>query len=298
MATEPEVNMHALKIEQAVRDAAPGRQRTAKFMGWRPDLPDGRDFMAVERLDLPKLYTGLPVAAEDKRVHHQPVFDQGQTGSCTGQSVSALHAIERNVSPRSAMFTYWHARDLIGETGLDEGAYIRDAIKVTNIEGVPRDDLWPQLPALLFKAPDVKAEVDAEKRRIFNYYRLDADLDYASVDRAAVYRSCLASGHCFVIGFTVYGNFWSAGYNGGLASMPAGQPDGGHAVLVYGYDDKFTESKKGIELMKRGLTVPQSVYKVRNSWGSEWGDSGDFYMPTAYLENPNLADDAWTLRRK
>lgn len=288
--------MRALEIETHVRELAPGRATTAKFMGWRPDIPDKRDFKLAATLQ-PHDVSGFPVRARDWRVKGQPVFDQGSRGSCTGQSVSLLHAIERRVTPRSALFTYWHARALIGEVGEDNGAYLRDAIKVTNVEGVPRDDLWPDDDEHLYPPPSVKAETDAEKRRIFNYYRLDADPG-VQINRAQTYRACLASGHGFVIGFTVYENFWQAGYRGGLADMPAGSMDGGHAVLVYGYDDDFKNSDTGKALAKRGVTVPDSVYIVRNSWGADWGDEGDFYIPTAYFEDADLADDAWTLRKK
>lgn len=289
--------MQPQAIEQTVRQIAPGRMTTTSFMGWKPDLPDHHDFSFAKMVMRASEASGFPVRAEVAKLHKHPIFDQGIVGSCVGQSVSVLHALERKVTPRSALFAYWHARALIGETGIDAGAYIRDGIKVTNVEGVPRDDLWPDVPVNVFIEPSVKAEADAEKRRIFNYYRLDAEPG-VQVARGQAYRACLASGHCFVIGFTVYGNFWQTGYNGGMAPMPAGQPDGGHAVLVYGYDDDFANSPKGKALAAKGVTPPRSAYMVRNSWGKDWGDGGNFYMPTQFLESPYLADDAWTVRKK
>jgi C1A family cysteine protease len=35
---------------------------------------------------------------------------------------------------------------------------------------------------------------------------------------------------------------------------------------------------------------------VRNSWGPGWGMAGYFTMPYAYVTDPNLADDIWTIR--
>ena len=52
---------------------------------------------------------------------------------------------------------------------------------------------------------------------------------------------------------------------------------GGHAVLAVGYDD-----------------TPQR-FLVRNSWGVEWGDHGDFTIPYAYLVDNDLSDDFWML---
>lgn len=274
-------------------------RRTAAFMGWRPDLPDVRDYryMAANPDQIVTVSTP-PMRAMDLRIPQQPVFDQGPRGSCTGQSTALLHAVERKVTPRSALFTYFKARELIGETDRDEGAYIRDAIKTTNTEGVPRDDLWPDDDLHLFGAPSLKAETDAEKRKVLTYYRLDSD--EITLDRGTAYRLCLASGHAFVIGFTVYGSFWQAGSNGGVAYLPVtgDRPDGGHAVVVYGYDDAFRASPRGIELIKAGVTPPESVYYVRNSWSREWGWNGDFVIDTRFFDNPYLADDAWTIRKK
>jgi len=52
---------------------------------------------------------------------------------------------------------------------------------------------------------------------------------------------------------------------------------GGHAVLAVGYHDA------------------QSRFRVRNSWGTEWGVKGYFTMPYAYLLDDNLSDDFWKI---
>jgi len=54
---------------------------------------------------------------------------------------------------------------------------------------------------------------------------------------------------------------------------------GGHAVLAVGYDDASQR------------------FTIRNSWGTGWGMKGYFTMPYAYLEDRNLSDDFWTVRR-
>ena len=65
----------------------------------------------------------------------------------------------------------------------------------------------------------------------------------------------------------------------GKVPMPSGEPIGGHAMLNVGYD------------------TGKQVYIVRNSWGTDWGDKGYCYFPFAYIENSQLADDFWVIRK-
>src|SRR6202521_2528831 len=53
---------------------------------------------------------------------------------------------------------------------------------------------------------------------------------------------------------------------------------GGHAVMAVGYDDA------------------SQTFLVRNSWGAGWGMAGYFTLPYAYLIQPGLASDLWTIR--
>jgi C1A family cysteine protease len=52
---------------------------------------------------------------------------------------------------------------------------------------------------------------------------------------------------------------------------------GGHAVMCVGYDNA------------------KGLFKIRNSWGADPGDGGYFYMPYAYVTDPNLAADIWVI---
>ena len=54
---------------------------------------------------------------------------------------------------------------------------------------------------------------------------------------------------------------------------------GGHAVAIVGRDEK------------------RDMYKVRNSWGTDWGLHGYFKMPAAFLLNPQLASDFWIVTK-
>jgi hypothetical protein len=219
-------------------------------LGWRPDLPDFRDHIYRATV-APTLPThAVPVRAEVRDVHRFPVFDQAQTNSCVGHAVAELHAIVRKVVPRSRLQVYYEARRIIGETDRDEGAYIRDAIKVIAQLGAGRESWWPFDPDEITVDPPEKVDRDALKRRVFSYSRLLGGDDY---------RLCLASGFPFVIGISCYDNLFSpAADQAGIYAFP--QPgernQGGHAILIYGYDDDFATSPWAQAATAKGFAVP------------------------------------------
>jgi len=239
--------------------------------GWQPDLPDIRDY-AFSAVHAP-----APGALPNKislRAQMPPVFDQGQLGSCTANALCGALGFLHHGFVGSRLQVYYDERAIEHTTRHDAGAQIRDGIKVLNKTGAAPDADWPYDISKFAKAPSKKAIKDAGAHRIATYSRLTWH-DYSR---------CLASGFPFVIGFTVYESFESDEVaKSGIVPMPAAgeKPLGGHAVCVIGYD------------MSR-LDGP--VYEVRNSWGPDWGDEGNFWIPFAYLQNGSLADDAWTIR--
>ena len=116
--------------------------RTQKRYGWRPDHPDMRDFLlAVE-----------PAKALPRRVslrsHMPPVYDQGQLGSCTANSIGAilefneLKQAEPDAATPSRLFIYYNERAMEGTIKQDSGAEIRDGIKSVAQLGAPPETDW------------------------------------------------------------------------------------------------------------------------------------------------------------
>ena len=116
--------------------------RTQKRYGWRPDSPDMRDYlMAVE-----------PVKALPRKVSLRaqmpPVYDQGQLGSCTANSIGAilefneLKQAETDAATPSRLFIYYNERAMEGTISQDSGAEIRDGIKSVAQLGAPPETAW------------------------------------------------------------------------------------------------------------------------------------------------------------
>jgi C1A family cysteine protease len=241
--------------------------------GWIPDLPDVRD----QTYQAPRRSAALPNSA-DLRHACPPVYDQGELGSCTANAIgAAVEFDERKQKIRqpytpSRLFIYYNERALEGTIATDSGAMIRDGIKVVAGQGTCPEPMWPYLPAKFAERPPAPCYKVGKTHPAVQYSRVPQDLGQM--------KACLAAGYPFVFGFTVYESFESDQVaHSGQAPMPdPGETSlGGHAVMAAGYDD------------------PSSRFLVRNSWGAGWGMGGYFTIPYAYLSNPDLAADFWTI---
>jgi C1A family cysteine protease len=237
-------------------------------------LPDHRDHLYSV---LPELLAALPTKA-DLRPQCPPVYDQGQLGSCTANSIGAafeFDQMKQNISSfaPSRLFIYYNERAMEGTINSDSGAQIRDGIKSIGQQGVCPETDWPYDISKFTVKPPPQAYTDAAKNKAISYSRVARTLPQM--------KGCLASGYPWVFGFTVYESFESPQVaQTGIVPMPSSKEQvlGGHAVLCVGYDDS------------------QQRFIVRNSWGLGWGIQGYFLMPYAYLLDTNLSDDFWTVR--
>jgi C1A family cysteine protease len=243
--------------------------------GWIRDLPDARDFAYAAPLF--RFPGGLPTSV-DLRSECPPVYDQGQLGSCTANAIAGameFDQIKQGASGfvPSRLFIYYNERAIEGTIPQDAGAQIRDGVKSVATLGAPNETDWPYDVAQFAHKPPPTAYTDAMQDVVTSYARVARDTTQM--------RGCLADGFPFVLGFTVYESFESqAVADSGILNMPASGEKvlGGHAVVAVGYDD----SKRS--------------FIIRNSWGSNWGLKGYFWMPYEYLQNDHLSSDFWTLR--
>jgi len=249
------------------------RKRRIQRFGWTPDIPDARDFL----YSAPQaVLTALPPKV-DLRKQCPAVYDQGQLGSCTANSIGAAFEFDQKKQGLtdfmpSRLFIYYNERDIEGTVSSDSGAMIRDGMKSVAKLGVCSETTWPYNVAKFKSKPPAKAYTEAAKHQALIYRRVTGGLRQM--------QGCLAQGYPFVFGFTVYESFESAQVaKSGQVQMPGPSEAtlGGHAVMAVGYDDT------------------QQRFIVRNSWGPTWGMKGYFTMPYAYVTNPQLASDFWAI---
>ena len=255
--------------------AYPTAKRRNGHYGWKPDLPDHRDFSYGElRLGLEAPATQPP--SVDLRAHCPPIYDQGEIQSCTANAIAAafrfleIKSGSNKLSP-SRLFIYYNERDLEDVVGIDKGAQLRDGIKSIADLGMCDEAAWPYNKPFAEKPPQTCYD-QALKFKVTFFNLKTQTLDEM--------RSCLAAGFPFVFGFAICKSFHDADTNGGIVKMPdAGDAvQGGHAVMAVGYDDA-TER-----------------FTVQNSWGPDVGDHGYYHMPYDYLTSSDLAGSFWTVR--
>ncbi len=263
--------------------------RRIKRYGWRPDLPDPRDRIYNLEESI-ALGAALPSQA-DLGAHMPPIYDQGQLGSCTANGIGAcleyeaMRQGEATVTP-SRLFIYYNERAVEGTVNSDSGAQIRDGIKVVASQGAPPESGWPYSdadPGPFQHKPPANVYADAVKHEALVYQRILLGGPGAPI------RSAVAAGHPIVFGFSVPAYFEDGSWDPAHQSLRVPGPNdtyiGGHCVVITGYD--FTRSR-----------FPNNSLKVRNSWGSNWGMNGHYWMDAAWFDpHAGLVDDLWIITR-
>jgi C1A family cysteine protease len=252
--------------------------RKIKKYGWKPDLPDQRDYLFSAPI-------GIKIPSKiDLRAKCPPVYDQGDLGSCTGNAIAGaiqFEQMKQNLATEtqvpSRLFIYYNERVIEGTVDTDAGAAIRDGITTVAKQGACYEGTaaneWPYDISQFAVKPPAACYQAATLDKAVQYLRLS--------NTAAQMKGCLYAGYPFVFGFTVYESFESQQVaTTGVVPMPAmnEQVLGGHAVVCVGYDDS------------------QRRYICRNSWGTSWGMAGYFTIPYEYLLSSSLASDFWTIR--
>lgn len=237
------------------------------------DVPDAHDHLA------PPPGQPLPPSA-DLSAWLGPVKDQGQLGACTGFAFCGLReflyrkfaAYEKAPVAGnpvfSPLFLYYLERAAEDDIQVDGGAQSRTGLRVLAKAGVCLEEQDPYIPEAFTKPPTPQQMTAAMQFKIGAYHRV---LDLNTL------KSVLASGYCSSLAIEVYASFESdAVSQTGVVPMPSASDGfmGGHEVLAYGFDDA-----KGVVL-------------VRNSWGTGWGQAGNFTLPYAYFDAHVM--DMWT----
>lgn len=256
----------------------------------KPDAPDPRDQRYIP-LMLGALSTQPPTRV-DLTGPLPSAWDQGENGCCGPNAASAFMCLlKNNPAAYSRQQIYYCTRLLENDTRHDNGVQTRDLFKMLQNTGAAPESIWAYTADRLFTAPPANVLNAARNNVIGSYSRLVGEDDMVA---------CLAEGFSFVLGFMCFESFESDDLTRtGVMSIPDVKREkviGGHDALVVGYDLKFRSSAAFKNSGVDSTLVSDHALLVRNSWGTDWGIRGHFWMPVSYATNPSIGGDAWTGR--
>lgn len=250
-------------------------------MGWTPSIPDIRDYLFTPPVE------ALRAVPEEVDLRESgllaDVMDQGALGSCTANGAAAIFKYALNkqgegsrMKMLSRLQVYYDERVILGTTAYDSGAAIRNIFQVLARNGAAHSRLWPYDISRFTERPPEQAYQDA-----LNFQALE----YARVTQSqGQFQGTLVSGYPIVFGCTLYESFTSGQtISTGVVRMPrvGEQIIGGHCMVIVGY-----------KLINGAL-----YFIVQNSWGTDVGDEGFFYIPAQYLLDPRITQDIWVLSK-
>jgi C1A family cysteine protease len=246
--------------------------RSKKWYGCVPDDPTPSDqHFKPTAIRLPPEVDLRPLCP--------PVMVQGELGSCVAHGVTeALRYLlikgGKIDVPLSRLQLYYDARAIEGVTGEDTGCQIRDAIKSALVDGVAHEPLWPYDINRYTAKPTPDVYVDAKKFEAATFERVPIGTNAVM--------NALARGFPVIVGLSVFESFEGQEVaDTGFVPLPDFQQEemlGGHCMLCVGYGQQ------------------PGRFTVRNSWGADWGDQGDCYIPMDYLGSPDFGADFWIIK--
>ncbi len=226
------------------------------------------DTNLINKTNFPSTRGGLP-SSSSLKYYAPPVMSQGSLGSCTAWATAyAGFTIVQRLEHNDANFPSFSPLDLFNrlktqedETPCSDGSYINKALELLQENGCA-------------KFSDVEntckyqSAYNSYNNKLFEYEELNLssyNIKYALSEQYPV-----------IISMNYYNNGWgntSNHYNGVWNGNNDGVVAGHHAMCIIGYDDNNAGG----------------AFLVMNSWGSDWGQNGFFWIKYTDLVHLNNA---------
>ena len=212
-------------------------------------------------------------AIVDLRAKFPAPYNQKSLGACSSMALgAALQFLNPTYEP-SQLFIYYNERKAANEVMQDSGSTLQIGVQTLNQYGACPESDWPYDISKFEIQPPVTCYQNARKDILVGYQSIPSN-------NIELIKTALYSQHPVVFGILIYPSFESEQTaQTGIVSLPAQneQTLGGHALCFAGYDDS------------------KNAFLVRNSWGVQWGQGGYFWLPYAYVQNPELTFDIWVI---
>lgn len=221
------------------------------IFGRIPDTADSRDFN-IRKL----LYRDVPLPSKYIVNPNTIVYNQGSTPACVGYSAAGvktdqeyLENTRQKLVEFDGLWLYNECKKVDGYPD-EAGTQLRYALKIM-MKWMKQKDSLPICKWINSeKVPDTKW-------RIQGYYRI-SNTEHPDFVKQVIYQY----GSVYM-GSVWYKNWFGVDSKGVLPE--GGEPNGGHAYRLIGWDDTIGNNNDGFILV--------------NSWGKDWGNDGIVIMP-------------------
>jgi len=183
------------------------------------------------------------------------VKNQGSCGSCYAFGASATyesHCLQKGLGTfdLSEQDFMMKAKSIVGQGGCN-GSYLDTSMKLLRDHGIADESCCP------YKGYEAACPSSCTAK-----HKISSFVSTTSLDTIKSYLQKYGPGYC---GFAVYTDF--SYYSSGVYRFSSGSLRGYHAVTIVGFDDA------------------KSAFKVKNSWGSSWGEGGYFWIGYDQMNN-------------
>jgi C1A family cysteine protease len=224
----------------------------------RPSKSDTRDW--IYKRQNTSLRQEVYLTAWDSQVE-----DQGMLGSCAAEAITCAYELQvkyqypDQFAELSRLFLYYNTRVLENTIAEDAGVFrMKNALISLKNQGICSEDLWPYDISKFAEQPSQAAYQDALRRKIKSYKLVPGVMEILEN---------LNNNIPVVIGIEIFDRFLTINKSDPVVKLPSIREEslGGHAMCVLGY------------------SLEKAQFYVKNSFGTQWGDSGYCWIPFEYL---------------
>jgi C1A family cysteine protease len=213
---------------------------------------------------------------------YTPISSQGGIGTCVANAMcDGLEILQGlfygpdGVVQLSRLALYYWSRCRHQGQHEDEGTFPEEAAQQLLHLGVLRESSWPYDEDKVNVAPPGHKIIEASNNRIMGAHTLVE----TGEDLADACEKILRSGNVVVPSLRITReNFQNPS---GVIEEAKGDVWGNHAVLI-----------TGVRILHSG----KREFRIRNSWGEDWGDGGRVYVSEGYLRSATIRALMLTLK--
>lgn len=205
------------------------------------------------------------------------VKDQGLLGSCTAFPVAAVYEFVAKQNTKSVdiseLFIYYNTRASKGNIDEDSGATLLETINSVKEKGACYSENHPYTIESFARKPNEKAFTEAQHQVVEKACRVNITEEK--------FKQAISSGHPIIIGLKLFKSFYPKNKSAVVPYPSKNEAEyenhGNHALLIVGFNDD------------------EKLFKIRNSWGTGFGENGYCYAPYDYIANPDFCLEAFII---